>query len=353
MTLRIEHTETEGTLLHGTSRGDGAGQVVKALGWRWGRSIDAWYLPRSRDAAPRRPLIELTAARLREAGHQVRVQVDTTLADRAGREERIAQRAQDRIDRLEARADRQEARAGQEYAAYRQIAEHIPLGQPVLLGHHSQARAERDIDRMGARMDGAVQHQERADQARSAATSARDHQRHRHDPVTVANRVERLAADVRRLERTLAGLDAHDVPAEDAHRQRVEDQLAIDRADLEHWRGVRAYQVARGQATDYGRDSVAPGDLVKIRGHWHTVARANHKTVAVDTGHSWTDKAPWHEVQDHRPRRPAPAAVKDQSAVDDPDADLEQAAGQGTPGRGVEHQRRELPTEPRSSTVDR
>ena len=65
MTLRIEHTEKEGTLLHGTSRGDGAGQVVKALGWRWGRSIDAWYLPRSRDAAPRRPLIELTAARLR------------------------------------------------------------------------------------------------------------------------------------------------------------------------------------------------------------------------------------------------------------------------------------------------
>lgn len=353
MTLRIEHTETGGTLLHGTSRGDGAGQVVKALGWRWGRSIEAWYLPRSRDTAPRRPLIEQTAARLREAGHQVQVQVEATPADRAGREERIAQRSQDRIDRLEARADRQEARAGQEHAAYRQIADHIPLGQPVLLGHHSQARAERDIDRMDAHMDAAVDHQERADQARAAATSAKDHQRHRHDPVTVANRIERLAADVRRLERTLTGLDAHDVPADDAHRQRVQDQLAIDRADLDHWRAVRADQVARGQATDYGRHSVAPGDLVKIRGHWHTVARANHKTVALDTGHSWAAKAPWHEVQDHRPRRPAPATVEDKPAAGVPDADPEQAAEQGAPGRGVDHQRRELPTEAPSSTVDR
>ena len=61
MTLTIEHTEAEGTLLLGTSRGDGSAEVVKALGWRWGRSIGLWFVPRSRDAAPKRPLIEQTA----------------------------------------------------------------------------------------------------------------------------------------------------------------------------------------------------------------------------------------------------------------------------------------------------
>ena len=47
MTLTIEHTEAEGTLLLGTSRGDGSAEVVKALGWRWGRSIGLWFVPRA------------------------------------------------------------------------------------------------------------------------------------------------------------------------------------------------------------------------------------------------------------------------------------------------------------------
>lgn len=115
--------------------------------------------------------------------------------------------------------------------------------------------------------------------------------------MTVANRIERLGADIRRMERNLA----HAVAA-GYHRQDLEDQLAIDRADLEHWQKVRAEQIATGQATSYGRDNVAVGDLVKISGSWHTVARCNAKTVAVETGYSWTNKAPWHKVQDHRPQ---------------------------------------------------
>ena len=31
MALTIEHTEAEGTLLHGTSRGDGSAEIVKGL----------------------------------------------------------------------------------------------------------------------------------------------------------------------------------------------------------------------------------------------------------------------------------------------------------------------------------
>ena len=88
MTLTIEHTEAEGTLLLGTSRGDGSAEVVKALGWRWGRSIGLWFVPRSRDTAPKRPLIEQTARQLREAGFEVEVSIDTTTGDRAAMEPR-------------------------------------------------------------------------------------------------------------------------------------------------------------------------------------------------------------------------------------------------------------------------
>ena len=297
MTLTIEHTEAEGTLLLGTSRGDGSAEVVKALGWRWGRSIGLWFVPRSRDAAPKRPLIEQTARQLREAGFEVEVSIDTTTGDREAAEARRAERAQERSGRLADRAEREQAKADQRYAASRKIADGIPFGQPILLGHHSQARAERDARKIRSHMDASLEHQADADQAAAAAASAAATTGHRHNPVTVANRIERLGADIRRMEHSLAQSVAAGHP-----RQDLEDRLAIDRADLEHWMQVRADQLATGQATNYSRENVAVGDLVKIGGSWHTVARCNAKTVAVQTGYSWTNKAPWHKVQDHRPR---------------------------------------------------
>lgn len=53
-----------------------------------------------------------------------------------------------RLDRMRERADRlkTESRASSE-AAHR-IADHIPMGQPVLIGHHSEKRHRRDIERI-------------------------------------------------------------------------------------------------------------------------------------------------------------------------------------------------------------
>ena len=39
---------------------------------------------------------------------------------------------------------------------------------------------------------------------------------------------------------------------------------------------------------------------MKIRGHWVKVARVNAKTVSVETPYSWTDRAPYAEIQDHQ-----------------------------------------------------
>lgn len=57
----ISHTDVDGTMLEGTARGDGSAEVVKSLGWRWGRSIGSWFVPRSRGVPPKRELIERTA----------------------------------------------------------------------------------------------------------------------------------------------------------------------------------------------------------------------------------------------------------------------------------------------------
>ena len=39
--LTIPHTHESGTLIDGTTRGDGTADALKATGWRWGRSIGA------------------------------------------------------------------------------------------------------------------------------------------------------------------------------------------------------------------------------------------------------------------------------------------------------------------------
>lgn len=68
----------------------------------------------------------------------------------------------DRKARAEARVERARAREAAARAAYdNQPAHRIPLGQPILLGHHSQRRHERDLERL-----------HRADQRRWQAADA-------------------------------------------------------------------------------------------------------------------------------------------------------------------------------------
>ena len=43
--LTIPHTSAEGTLIDGTARGDDSAPVLKANGWRWGRSLGCWFHP--------------------------------------------------------------------------------------------------------------------------------------------------------------------------------------------------------------------------------------------------------------------------------------------------------------------
>lgn len=59
-----------------------------------------------------------------------------------------------RRERLEAKlvkraewADKANKRAEQRWEASRRAVEHIPLGQPILVGHHSEARHRRDLER--------------------------------------------------------------------------------------------------------------------------------------------------------------------------------------------------------------
>lgn len=58
------------------------------------------------------------------------------------------QRRQDRIDRLRDRVKRKRAESAAQLDRAGKLGDAIPMGQPILVGHHSQRRHERDLDRI-------------------------------------------------------------------------------------------------------------------------------------------------------------------------------------------------------------
>ncbi|HRM75967.1 MAG TPA: DUF3560 domain-containing protein, partial [Paracoccus sp. (in: a-proteobacteria)] len=78
-----------------------------------------------------------------------------------------------RRDRLEAAADRAETRANAAYkrADMSEASTGIPFGQPILVGHHSESRHRRAIERADNAMRKSVAEDKRARELRAKAAS--------------------------------------------------------------------------------------------------------------------------------------------------------------------------------------
>jgi len=88
-----------------------------------------------------------------------------------GRED-YAERKEARIDRLESRAAKAQAESAAAYNSAHSIMEHIPSGQPILVGHHSEQRHRRDLDKIDRNMRKSVEADEKAGYYASRAEAA-------------------------------------------------------------------------------------------------------------------------------------------------------------------------------------
>lgn len=313
--LTITHTHEAGTLIDGTAKGDGTAEILKATGWRWGRSIAAWYIPSSRDHLPSGWKINRTAHALRAAGFEVATDISMDHRPTAEVEADKIARQQGRVDALDAKADRKATADDAAWDRAKGALGHLPEGgEPIHVGHHSEARHRNAIKKADTAMRRSVEATQDAERARGRAEAASHTTDARYAPVTVANRIEKLATAIRKLERTMTG-DVYDYrtgirPAtkqESAARSaRLTPFVEEKRDQVAYWEGVRAAQIATGRATGYNRTNVHKGDRVKVRGSWHDVVRVNAKTVSVTTDYSWTNTTPYAEIQDVTPA-PVPA----------------------------------------------
>ena len=99
-----------------------------------------------------------------------------------------------RIERMRAKAARLASAAEGAHARARGIADAIPMGQPVLVGHHSQRRHERDLERMRRSFTKSIELTNEAKAlARRAARAERSTAVSSDDPEAVEKLREKLA----------------------------------------------------------------------------------------------------------------------------------------------------------------
>lgn len=104
-------------------------------------------------------------------------------------------RKEARIDHLESRAAKAQTESTAAYRAARSIMEHIPFGQPILVGHHSEKHHRRDLDQIDRNMRKSVEADEKARYyAGRASAAASNAAISSDDPEAAAKLREKLAA---------------------------------------------------------------------------------------------------------------------------------------------------------------
>lgn len=309
--ITLTHTPAEGTLADGTSRGDTAGPVLKANRFRFSRSLGLWYLPHSRDKSANTWVIEHTAAALRDAGHSVEITIDNDAARSfAEAEEERAERAEARAERFTEYADNAAARSDARSRAGHEMLDAIPMGQPILVGHHSERRDRAYRNRALDNLETSFLEADKASYWNGRADAAASYQQRRENIGTTLRRIQKREAEERFWVNTLKTGHSSSGWTTDTPEQveEINRRLAAVREKLEHW---RAHIAAAEQAgvRIWSKADFQKGDFAKIGGTWFEVMRVNAKTLTVpylrhpapltrrdDPNFIWTWTRPYDEV---------------------------------------------------------
>ena len=305
-------------------------EILRGLrdNWRYFPSLRQLGIGQSRDRNADTYKIKRAAEALRAAGHTVAVEIDETERRSVAEiEAERAERADARAGRYTERAGRTSAQATADYQRARQMAEAIPLGQPMMPDHYSYGRDRRYRDRMHKTYDRAFAAMGEAEELGRRAESAQATQSHRESIPATLRRIGKLEADERRIQRTIAGRKdwvsdgngghklAHVAP-QGGYLERLKSSLSDVQEQLTYWRDHVKAAEADGVKV-WGPADFTKGDFVHGRWGWAEVLRVNTKSVTIPWGSNavhldvvtrdnvttaiggpgWTDKVTWDDVK--------------------------------------------------------
>ncbi len=145
--------------------------ALKREGWRWSGFRREWHHP-SKFARPLVPFVD----------------------------EGLVDYSEERAERLQERARKKAGEAAARIGRAESIASQIPLGQPILVGHHSERRHRRDIERIQVGYRKGFEAQAASQSlAAQAAASAALHEQKVSDPEMIARRLKKSRAELARF----------------------------------------------------------------------------------------------------------------------------------------------------------
>ncbi len=155
----------------------------------------------------------------------------------------LVERDEERAERFGDYRDKREADAERAHAAVAQIADAIPLGQPILVGHHSEKRARKDAERIENGMRKAVKMWQTSKYWTDRAAGAIRHAKYKEFPAVRARRIKGLEADYRKQTKSKA-------EAERWLKRWNQDGLNLEQA--RQFANYGSFTVLRDEAHPYG-----------------------------------------------------------------------------------------------------
>lgn len=162
---------------------------VKEAGFRWAPKLEQFIAP---------------------MWTPVRADLCVELAGEIGDEDgSLIDRAEDRAERFEGYQESRADEAERASEQVRRIADGIPFGQPILVGHHSERHARKDAERITNGMRKAVKAFETAEYWKHRAAAAIRHAKYKERADVRARRIKTIEADKRKQERVIAEAQTH------------------------------------------------------------------------------------------------------------------------------------------------
>lgn len=139
----------------------------------------------------------------------------------------LVARAEERAERFEEYSGKRLKDAEREREAAERLSSGIPLGQPILVGHHSEKRARKDAQRIQRGFEKSVQMWKTAGYWKARAAGALAHAEYKEDPGVRHRRIKGLQSDLRRQEKAVKDAQATLALYEGAAPKTREAQLAV------------------------------------------------------------------------------------------------------------------------------
>ena len=257
---------------------------LKSNGFRWSRRQGIWY---AKELSYRVALLNEIAEYGGEVGEKLSF---------AEKMDQKTQRAEERGARFIERARRTKAQGEALLGQSRSMADIIPMGQPIIIGHHSEKRDRNYRARIQGKYEKGFETLEKAKYYQQRAGAANDFEGRTFNMGTTLRRIKDLEARIRSIDlesdrhifqwigdltRFNSGLDSKRwVQLSRTHLEANERRIAEIMEPLEYWQSIVKQKEAEGQ-TVWGPDDFKKGYRVKTRFGLATVVKVNKVTVGV------------------------------------------------------------------------